>query len=679
VLERLKAVARRRPWLPDHGTLLLHQGYDRDRNARGGHSDFDHLRAAAHWLCAAQDAQSDGGVAGRYRLDRGWTSSYPETTGYLIPTFLALDKALPGSGFAARAGRAIDFLLRIQLGSGAFPGREIAENLSEPSPFNTAQILNGLTAWHKTTGDERAWEAGERAAQWLIAVQDADGAFRKHTYLGLETTYTAYLSCRLAEWGAHARHEASLAAAERHLDWVLKHVKPNGWIEKMGFGTEQLEADEAFTHTIAYTLAGIAATSIVLQRADGIAVAERGAEALLRLAELKRRLPGVVSNFKARSDSTCLTGNAQMALVWFTLHRRAANLRFVNGALKAIDRIKATQTMAGRNTGIAGGIAGSDPIGGPYIPNAFPNWAAKYFIDALLEKQAVLHELAKARPPRLPQLPSIEARPAAAANRAALHTVLLTRAGSSRVPAMLTALGNVPFARLTVVAERKRQAPALARIEQRLRSDGLAWLTQRFSRNGAGPKVNGGSTGQGTGQSLPDLAGFCRERGIALIETGPFDKPEAIAAVKSLAGDLGILAGGPILRKDLLASFRLGVLNAHMGLIPVYRGMNVAEWAVLEGGSVGCSVHLIDEGIDTGPLLARRVLDTFDCRDVGALRAMVDEAQLALLAEVLRAMLASGALPQAQLPPEPAGPQYFQMHRELSAVLRARLDAQAWN
>jgi hypothetical protein len=676
VLERLKAVARQRPWLPDHGGLLLRQGFDRDRNRRGGHSDFDHLRAAAHWLCAAQDAQADGGVAGRYRLDRGWTSSYPETTGYLVPTFLALDKALPGSGFAARAGRAIDFLLRVQLESGAFPAMEIADNATQPSPFNTAQILNGLTAWHRATGDERARAAGERAAAWLIGAQDADGAFHTHTYLGFDTTYTAHLSCWLAEWGAYARDEASLKAAGRHLDWVLSHVKPNGWIEKMGFGKEQLAADEAFTHTIAYTLAGILATSIVLGREDGTLVAERGAEALLRLTELKQRLPGVVSNFKSRGDSTCLTGNAQMALIWFRLHRWSRNLRFVNVALKAIDHIKAAQPLAGRNTGIAGGIAGSDPIGGPYIPNAFPNWAAKFFIDALLEKQAVLRELAKARPSSLPELPSIEVKPAVPVNGAMLHTVLLTRSGSRRVQAMLQALGDVPFPRLTVVAERRAEAPALARIEQRLRSDGLAWLTQRFS---PARKANGQGTGQDTGQGLPDLAGFCRARAIALIETGPFDQPEAIATVKSLGGDLGILAGGPILRKDLLASFRLGVLNAHMGLMPVYRGVNVAEWAALEGGSVGCSVHLIDEGIDTGPLLARRVLDTSDCGGVGALRAMVDEAQLALLAEVLRATLASGALPQVQQPPEPTGPQYYQMHSELSAVLRARLEAQVWN
>ena len=671
MLERLKGVARQRPWIPDHSTVLLRQNFDRERNARGGYSDFDQLRAAARWLCSAQDSQGDGGVAGRYRLDRGWTSSYPETTGYLIPTFLALDKALPGAGYAARAGRAVDFLTRIQLDSGAFPGREIAENSEEPSPFNTGQILNGLTAWHRATGDGHVHEAAERAAHWLVGAQDPDGAFRKHTYLGLETTYTAHLTCWLAEWGEYASDEACLKAAARHLDWVLRHARPNGWIEKMGFDAASQKADQAFTHTIAYTLMGVLATSVVLKREDGIALVERGAEALLRLIELKRRLPGIVSNWQARSESSCLTGNAQAALIWFRLHRMKPNLRFVNGALKAIDIVKAAQPIGGRNAGISGGIPGSDPIGGPYIPNALPNWAAKFFIDALLEKRAVLHDLTRAHAVG-PQMESIALKPAAAKQAASgLHTVFLTRAGSRRVPAMLKAMGDVPWGRITVVAGRDNPLPSLVRLEERLRKDGLRWLIRRFRHDGARKRH-----GAAREDSLPE---FCRARGIALIETGPLDRPEAGATLRALSPDLGIVAGGPILPKNLIACFRLGILNSHMALLPPYRGVSVAEWAALEGATAGCSVHLIDEGIDTGPLLARRTLDVSDCRGVPALRAAIDAAQIALLGDVVKATLQSGALPEARKPPEPEGPQYYRMHRELAGVLHRRLDAQVWN
>jgi methionyl-tRNA formyltransferase len=72
-----------------------------------------------------------------------------------------------------------------------------------------------------------------------------------------------------------------------------------------------------------------------------------------------------------------------------------------------------------------------------------------------------------------------------------------------------------------------------------------------------------------------------------------------------------------------------------MGLLPAHRGMNVAEWAALEGAPVGCTVHLIDSGIGTGPILAMLQVDIAGCGSVAALRDAVDRAQLALLGDVV--------------------------------------------
>src|SRR3546814_8302964 len=47
--------------------------------------------ACLQWLARAQDcsARGDGGVARDFSLLRGWATSYPETTGYIVPTFIA--------------------------------------------------------------------------------------------------------------------------------------------------------------------------------------------------------------------------------------------------------------------------------------------------------------------------------------------------------------------------------------------------------------------------------------------------------------------------------------------------------------------------------------------------------------------------------------------------------------
>src|SRR5215469_11134129 len=139
---------------PANLRVAVDQVVDVERNLRV-YSDREHLLAAANWLKRAQDATSDGGFVGRYFLRTGWSSSYPETTGYIIPTLLKLADELHEDEYIQRAQRAIDFLLSVQLDSGAFPGAEIAENRTRPSPFNTGQIMNGLQRWTERTGDER--------------------------------------------------------------------------------------------------------------------------------------------------------------------------------------------------------------------------------------------------------------------------------------------------------------------------------------------------------------------------------------------------------------------------------------------------------------------------------------------------------------------------------------------
>jgi folate-dependent phosphoribosylglycinamide formyltransferase PurN len=629
------------------------------------------LRAAAQWLAAAQDSQSDGGVAGRYQLNRGWTSSYPETTGYIVPTFLALSCALPGAGFRERAARAVAFLLSVQLPEGGFPGLEVADNRTAPSPFNTAQILHGLTAWHRETGDEEVRIAAERAVQWLLRLQDPDGAFRRHAYEDRASTYSAYLACRLAEWGDHAADGAALAAASRHLDWTLAHRRSNDWIALAGFNEEQHQADEAFTHTIAYTLGGILSTAETLGRSDGISAAATAAERLARRLELSRFLPGLIdSDWRGRSRYACLTGNCQMALIWLRLHSLSRNLRLVNAALKAIDLVKLAQPMRNPNPGLFGGIPGSDPVHGFYIEGAVPNWAAKYFIDALLEKRRVLSEL-RTEPARFATTAGTAGGPIVSGSASApgrrLNTMMLTTVRSQKVPQMVSAWRGRDVGNLTVVVEHPAAEPAAARLRRRLRNDGLSWIATRLS-------AAKDSEAEPAAQDAPpvDVPTYCRSRGIPVLETGPLDSADAVALVKALGPDLAIHAGAGLLRRPLIDAFRLGVLNAHMGLLPAYRGMNVAEWAALEGTPVGCTVHLIDTGIDTGPILATQGVDIAGCKSVASLRHAVDCAQLTLLGDIV-ASIASGRMPEPPAAAGPPGPQYFHMHQDLTGILEARL------
>ena len=81
-------------WRPSSTDLVLRHLIHKNLNKQAGFTDREHLLAAVEWLERAQDITGNGGVSGRYLLGHGWSSSYPETTGYIIPTFLALSKKL---------------------------------------------------------------------------------------------------------------------------------------------------------------------------------------------------------------------------------------------------------------------------------------------------------------------------------------------------------------------------------------------------------------------------------------------------------------------------------------------------------------------------------------------------------------------------------------------------------
>ena len=669
-------------WRPGNAQLALASSIGRAANERAGYTDDDHIDAAIAWLERAHEAGGDGGVSGRYLLGSGWTSSYPETTGYIIPTFLTLAAQRDRPRLAERAGRCIDFLERVQLSSGAFPGAEIRENSEQPSVFNTAQILNGLVAWHRATGDGRVEEMAHRAADWLVAVQDPDGAWRRHVYQGVPVAYSAHASCWLADHAEQFGSDRHRRAALKHLRWVLGNRSPDtGWFDLAGWGDHH-EARIAVTHTIAYTLAGVLHTSVLFGIEEGVDAVRVAARAIARRMELAGTLPGVLDHrWRARSRYVCLTGNAQMALIWLRLHALESEPVLLNAALKAIDDVKRAQPMRHPNPGIRGGIPGSTPIWGDYIRLGLPNWAAKFFLDAMLAKQDALAALDRREPDpwRIPgdvpqRLPAVSSRPAPSAPR----VILYTRRGSDKVGRMLDAWTAWGFRCAAVVVEEPPEPSPWARAVTKLREDGVGGVVSRLVAGGARRSAQvGEAAAQGGPAGEDDPITVSMARGVPVVRVRSLSDDEAVERVRALAPDVAILAGAGILRARLLAVPRLGTLNAHMGILPRYRGMNVTEWARFTGAPVGCTVHLVDSGIDTGDILQVAEVHTSSARSVSELRDAVDRAQIALLGDVVRWIWTTGSLPprRAQSPGE--GTQFFRMHPELRALLDTELASAA--
>lgn len=107
-----------------------------------------------------------------------------------------------------------------------------------------------------------------------------------------------------------------------------------------------------------------------------------------------------------------------------------------------------------------------------------------------------------------------------------------------------------------------------------------------------------------------------------------FDKPlehsESLERLRKLKLDIGMHKAGVIYRKPVIESFRVGILNPHIGILPAYRGRNVMEWSLLQGDPVGITVFFIDEGIDTGErIVISEEVDVSDCRTIAEAKQML--------------------------------------------------------
>ena len=170
----------------------------------------------------------------------------------------------------------------------------------------------------------------------------------------------------------------------------------------------------------------------------------------------------------------------------------------------------------------------------------------------------------------------------------------------------------------------------LSRIRQLVRQRGLAFLgpaARRLLGRGAGPWAE-------VGRADP-LAAFLAEHaigerslkrwahrhGVPYHRVPSLNHPAALAAIRTNPADGVLYAGGGILKEAFLEAARGRVLNAHAGPAPEIRGMAACEWALLLGLPPRVTIHYIDQGIDTGPVVARLPLDVEPGDTIARLRS----------------------------------------------------------
>lgn len=194
-------------------------------------NDEIHLKAAIDWLCRAQDqrlGQKDqGGVSAGWSFEDGWLPCYPETSGYIIETFLAAEKILNNPELKDRSGRIVDWELSIQNTDGSFPGH-FGEAGSKPVIFNTGRIMHGMIAGYLYFQRDECLEAAVNAGKWMLLQQDEDGCWRRSVHNDTPHTYNTRAAWALLRTGLIANKKDMADAAINNIRWALTLQTPSG-------------------------------------------------------------------------------------------------------------------------------------------------------------------------------------------------------------------------------------------------------------------------------------------------------------------------------------------------------------------------------------------------------------------------------------------------------------------
>ncbi len=182
------------------------------------------------------------------------------------------------------------------------------------------------------------------------------------------------------------------------------------------------------------------------------------------------------------------------------------------------------------------------------------------------------------------------------------RVVILTHGGAGRFIELLSELPDVEIAGvfLETVTEKKRGP--VEKFKRSIRYDGMVSTIKKL-----GPQLLGGHAGAASNEvqtNQNELVDCVGGLSIPLIKVDNYHSEAAMAALRDADADLGILYGTNIIRESVFSIPRLGSVNIHQGLAPLYRGGPTVFWELLNGESeVGITVHFVAAKVDTGDIV----------------------------------------------------------------------------
>lgn len=242
-------------------------------------------------------------------------------------------------------------------------------------------------------------------------------------------------------------------------------------------------------------------------------------------------------------------------------------------------------------------------------------------------------------------------------NREKLKIIVLTHGGANRLLELLAAIETVEIVGVFLETKTEPQRNFKEKLRRSIRYDGYWATAKKFSAKLAGGETNGAGESKILRENQNELENFAEKLNVPIYKVEDYHSPAAIDLMRETNADLGILYGTNIIKEKVFSIPKLGSINIHQGLAPVYRGGPPVFWELFNGEKeVGVTVHYVAAKVDTGDIILQKTLpleydfSRYDLdyeKFLGDFRAELKEPSARMLAEAVR-LIAGGEETRAQ-------------------------------
>ena len=185
-----------------------------------------------------------------------------------------------------------------------------------------------------------------------------------------------------------------------------------------------------------------------------------------------------------------------------------------------------------------------------------------------------------------------------------LKVIVLTHGGAERLLEFLAALESVEIIGVYVETAIEPKRTLKQKIKRSIRYDGyLATFKKIFKSAGGAGELKSVEASQN------DLEKCAAKLKIPVCKVENYHAEDAMDLLRGAHADLGILYGTNIIKEEVFSIPRLGSINIHQGLAPIYRGGPTVFWELFNGEKeIGITVHYVASKVDTGDIILQKTV-----------------------------------------------------------------------